>query len=145
MIGTGDKQMIVPAPSGVARRLVLGFVFAFLALQLLLPLSYYATGSGSDERFAWRMFSPVAARKCEPFVFEASEAGAESLLPLRSTVQTTWVGLLRRQQRPVVHELLQWRCEESAARSVRYELRCTAPDGSELEPVAIPLNCDRER
>ncbi|MBW2464764.1 MAG: hypothetical protein JRH11_24155, partial [Deltaproteobacteria bacterium] len=34
-------------------------IVAFLAFQLLLPLRYYMGSDEFDERFAWRMFSPI--------------------------------------------------------------------------------------
>ena len=37
----------------------------FLTVQLLLPLHYYLLRKDPhDERFAWRMFSPMRAAKC---------------------------------------------------------------------------------
>jgi len=42
-----------------------GFIAAFVAVQLLLPLHYYlARLDRHDERFAWRMFSPTRMVTC---------------------------------------------------------------------------------
>jgi hypothetical protein len=41
------------------------FIIAFLAVQLLLPLHYYLVRHDPhDERFAWRMFSPMRMADC---------------------------------------------------------------------------------
>ena len=43
-----------------------GFIVAFVAVQLLLPLHYYTVRLDEhDERWAWRMFSPTRMVQCE--------------------------------------------------------------------------------
>jgi hypothetical protein len=42
------------------------FIMLFLAVQLLLPLRYYIRHRDlHDERFAWRMFSPMRMAHCK--------------------------------------------------------------------------------
>lgn len=48
------------------RRWPNGFIVAFVAVQLILPLHYYMVRIDShDERFAWRMFSPTRMVTCD--------------------------------------------------------------------------------
>jgi len=45
------------------------FIAVFVIAQLLLPLHYYlARKDPHDERFAWRMFSPMRMARCVPSV-----------------------------------------------------------------------------
>jgi hypothetical protein len=47
------------------KRWPLIIIHAFLAVQIALPLHYYAgRADKNDERFAWRMFSPVRMIRC---------------------------------------------------------------------------------
>ena len=43
------------------------FIVAFVLAQLLIPLHYYiGHRDPHDERFAWRMFSPIRMAQCAP-------------------------------------------------------------------------------
>ncbi|MCB9791826.1 MAG: hypothetical protein H6741_03780 [Alphaproteobacteria bacterium] len=68
------------------------FAGGLLLLQALLPLRYY-TGTSDiyDERFAWRMFSPVRMLRCGA---KFSAEGEE--LKLSREVHSAWITLVGR-------------------------------------------------
>ncbi len=124
--------LLVPPPTGGARRLANALIALLLLHQLLVPLGYYLGGGGSDERFAWRMFSSVfyrekeRARICRGSLREwILEGGArERAVDLRSLLPGMWLPALDTGRRDVVEGLLRWRCPRSEAARVRFELAC---------------------
>ncbi|MCB9758856.1 MAG: hypothetical protein H6739_03375 [Alphaproteobacteria bacterium] len=68
------------------------FIAVILVGQLLLPLRYYAFGDDPyDERFSWRMFSPIRMVKCGAR-FEA----AGKPVDLNETFHSAWITLVGR-------------------------------------------------
>ncbi len=66
-----------PAPRSAApRRGAAGSSRVFVLVQLLLPLLYYVRPQAipHDERFAWRMFSPMRMARCAPYVADRRRA-----------------------------------------------------------------------
>ena len=62
-------------PSDRVRALRRAFILGFLALQLIAPASYYLwRDNPMDERFAWRMFSPIRLIKCDVTLYDATHA-----------------------------------------------------------------------
>lgn len=139
-----------PAPDGAApgrsRAWSNAFIVAFLLFQVLVPLRYYAAGSGSDERFAWRFFSTVGSRRCEVRVDELVELGGVvrmRAVDLPSELPSVWIGMLRGERPQVVAKFLQRRCEPHGVREVVYRRTCVEPDGSTLPPREIAWDCAR--
>lgn len=102
-------------------------ITAFLALNVAAPLSYYFGDDAYDERFAWRMFSPVRLAKCS---VELSD-GATVIRPNRKTHQV-WINLMRRARRSIFEGYARQYCaaEKAAGRTPQLfvKLRCDAPD-----------------
>ena len=57
------------------------FAGLFLLFQFAMPLAYYFGDQAYDERFSWRMFSPVHLERCSIDVVEQVE-GADRKVPL---------------------------------------------------------------
>ena len=111
-----------------------------LAFHLLMPLRYYLGGGGYDERFSWRMFSTLRMQQCKVKVEET--IGDETRrVDLQKELQIAWVGMLERYRRAVVDKLLERRCAQAHARSVRYEHACTDTDGSTLPVDHVSMDC----
>lgn len=102
-----------------------GFVAAFLALQLALPLEYYACRDDAhDERFAWRMFSPERMVQCAPTFLVGGERAR-----LDRTFHEAWIELARRGRLAVLEAMGARLCEEHPGKDVRLDLRCKTIEG----------------
>lgn len=117
-----------PPPTGRARARVNGFIVAFLAVQVLAPLSYYTLRQDRlDERFAWRMFSEVRMVRCE-----ARFAVAGSAVALSARYHSAWITLLERGRRDVVRGVALDLCADHPGQPVTLDLACTFPDRTTL-------------
>lgn len=100
------------------------FILVFLLLQLLLPLRYYiAHRDPHDERFAWRMFSPMRMAKCEP-TFVVGTAP----LQLSGAFHEAWYELAARGRFSVVEAMGAELCRQHPNTPVVVTLKCTYID-----------------
>lgn len=113
-------------------------VIAWLAAQLAIPLGYYVDPDPMDERFAWRMFSPVRMVRCSVRVEEAPD-GVRRPVRLSQELHTVWINLLKRGRPAVVQQLARQRCGAMDARgeqpALYVDLACVLPDGEVHRPV----------
>ncbi len=106
------------------------FIVLFLGGQLLAPASYYLwRDNPMDERFAWRMFSPVRMVRCTAYAFEGQEK-----VNLSNQVHMVWTTLMRRGRLDVVDAVAAQLCETSATGQVSFEVQCILPDGEVWRP-----------
>jgi hypothetical protein len=113
---------------------------------VLVPLGYYARGGGSDERFAWRMFSTLRMQRCQVRIDEAADRGGAVVrraVHLPSELSSVWIGLLRSERPQVVAKFLRRRCESAEVSEVFYSRTCSDTDGRALPPRAIVWDCAR--
>jgi hypothetical protein len=99
-----------------------------VASQLLLPLHYYVLRRDPhDERFAWRMFSPMRMTTCEPrFVRDGAPIALD-----REFVRA-WVVLAQRGRFAVIEEMAARLCAQQPGSKVVVSLACARggqPDG----------------
>lgn len=111
-------------PVGHVRALVASwrgrFILAFLAIQLLAPLHYYLVRRDAhDERFAWRMFSPMRMAKCEVNVSVDGQP-----VNLYGEFHEAWVKLAERGRFVVIEEMAQRLCDENKGKPVEVSLDC---------------------
>jgi len=100
------------------------FIAAFLLVQLLLPLLYYiARRDPHDERFAWRMFSPMRMAKCTPHF---TVGGAP--LSLYGNFHEAWIELAERGRFVVVEAMAAKLCHDHPGTPVDVTLDCTYLD-----------------
>ncbi len=100
------------------------FIVAFLLVQLLLPLRYYiAHRDPHDERFAWRMFSPLRMATCSPQV-TIDDAPAR----LGAEFHEAWVEIAKRGRFVVVEAMGKKLCAKYPGKEVRVSLDCTYLD-----------------
>jgi hypothetical protein len=57
------------------------FIVGWVGLQVALPLSYYLGDDRFDERFAWRMFSPVRLSECRVKLVDRTDGAATIVRP----------------------------------------------------------------
>src|SRR5215467_8824044 len=118
----------MPAPVKAIRALVRTwrgrFILVFVAAQLLLPLHYYvARRDLHDERFAWRMFSPMRMAKCTP---KASLDGKP--LDLNTEFHEAWMEMASRGRFVVVEAMGKRLCAQHPGANVTMSLDCTYID-----------------
>lgn len=130
----------IPSKSESPTSKVRAFVAALVALQLLIPLTYYLRDDPYDERFAWRMFSGVRLHRCQT---EAFDLNGEQARPIRlpQVIHRAWINHLSRNRRSVVHAFLERRCEDGEGEAVRVVNRCVTPSRRELEPQIYERVC----
>lgn len=125
------------------------FIVLFLLVQVLLPLRYYVRDDLFDERFAWRMFSPIRVTDCTVGWTEGRDGGEEPL-DLDALLPQPWIGLMRRARMDVVEGFGRHRCAllraEAEAPVLRVDVACSHPDGAVRHPIDPAENlCERIR
>ena len=100
------------------------FILAFVAVQLLLPLRYYvAHRDPHDERFAWRMFSPMRMSGCNPtFAVDGKP------LDLGKTFHEAWIELAKRGRFVIVEDMAAHVCADHPGKKVEVTLACSYLD-----------------
>ena len=99
------------------------FIALFLLVQLLLPLHYYGRRDPHDERFSWRMFSPMRMARCTPSVMigdKPANLGAE--------FHEAWLEIAKRGRFQVIEKMGARLCEKYPAQEVRLSVDCTYID-----------------
>ncbi len=100
------------------------FITVFVAAQLLLPLHYYiGHRDPHDERFAWRMFSPMRMAQCTPHVAIDGKP-----LDLGTAFHEAWIEIAGRGRFVVVEEMGEKLCHDHPGSSVTMSLDCTYLD-----------------
>ena len=137
-----DAARDLRTPARWRRRVARGAML-LLAVQLLLPLTYYTVrGAPYDERFAWRMFSAIRLHRCTSEAVEIDVDGSASApLELRGLVHVGWVSLMRRNRQDVIEAFLRRRCEEAGVAAVRLENFCESSAGEALAPQRYVRHC----
>jgi hypothetical protein len=102
-----------------------GVVIAVIvATQLLLPLDYYlARRDVHDERFAWRMFSPMRMTTCAP-VFTVDD----TRVPLHAHFHEAWIEIAKRGRFNVVEAMAAELCRKHPGQRVGVTLSCRYVD-----------------
>ncbi len=96
------------------------FILAFVLVQLLLPLRYYAANRDPhDERFAWRMFSPMRMTRCTPHVQLDDKP-----LALSDYFHEAWIELAERGRFVVVEAMAARLCHDHPGKAVHLTLEC---------------------
>jgi hypothetical protein len=91
-----------------------------VATQMLIPLHYYLVRRDPhDERFAWRMFSPMRMSTCRPAFFKD-----EQPLPLAAEFHEAWVNIASRGRFTVLEAMAARLCAKYPGAAIRLELSC---------------------
>lgn len=100
------------------------FIVAFLLLQLLLPLSYYTVRRDPhDERFAWRMFSPMRMTQCR-LTFMVDKRQEE----LGTKFHEAWIEVAQRGRAVVIEQMAKKLCDANPGKPVEVTVDCTYLD-----------------
>ncbi len=105
-------------------------VFAFLGLQFGAPIHYYASDRVYDERFAWRMFSPIRMVRCQTRVTDHS-GDAPVEVELSREVPAPWISWMKRGHTRVVRAAGRAMCDSRGPDArLTADLQCNLPDGT---------------
>ena len=100
------------------------FIVGFILVQALLPLHYNAgRRDPHDERFAWRMFSPMRMAKCR-LSFTVDKRPVE----LGTTFHEAWIEVAQRGRAVVIEEMAHKLCAQNPGKPVEVTLDCTYMD-----------------
>jgi len=106
--------------SGILRTWQGWVILAVVTSQLLLPIHYYTTRRDPhDERFAWRMFSPMRMTEC---AVRATLDGAP--VALEREPRLVELALARRGRFAVVEEMGARLCKKHLPKAVVFSLDC---------------------
>jgi hypothetical protein len=97
------------------------FIVAFIVLQLAIPLRYYVGHRDPrDERFAWRMFSPMRMAQCKP----TFKLDGTAINPY-TEFHEAWNELAERGRFTVIEAMGAELCKRHPKSEVRVSLDCT--------------------
>ena len=95
-------------------------ILVVLVAQLLIPITYYvARRDPHDERFAWRMFSPMRMTKCTPR-FSLDEKPVD----LTAEFHEAWIEIARRGRFNVIEAMGAKLCEKHPGSQVHVIVDC---------------------
>lgn len=111
-------------------------IHLLLAALILPPLYYYlASDDKRDERFAWRMFSPVRVEKCGTQIFVGDQ---ERPTQLGASFHNAWVGVAQRGRKQVIRAMAQRLCDDNPGQAVRVRVLCEEkPQAAAAKPVML--------
>lgn len=103
-------------------------IHAVLFVLLAAPLYYYLVNSDHrDERFAWRMFSPIRSEKCSAQFLLGPEHQA---LKASDTFHSAWIGLAQRGRQQIIEAMGTRLCEKFPKQELRIRVLCEQFPGS---------------
>lgn len=112
---------------------------AFVAVQLLLPLQYYCGRQDKhDERFAWRMFSPMRMTTCNPVFTRNGQP-----IVLGNRYHEAWGTLAKRGRQVVLDAMAKDLCQPGA--DVRLTMTCSYLNATERVTAGDRNLCEAAR
>lgn len=111
----------------------------YVIVQLALPAAYYLRSDRHDERFSWRMFSPMRMTRCQPVARVQGQP-----VVLSAHFHEAWIELARRGRRSVLDELGRALCRKYPGSAVSLEVTCEYQGGARATQVLAPC-AGRER
>jgi hypothetical protein len=127
----------VPHVGSLLRTWTGRFIALVVVVQLLLPLHYYTVRDRHDERFAWRMFSPMRMTRCEFAMTRDNQP-----VRLASEFHIYWIKAIEERARFVVLEAMAAElCRKHPGSEVKAHAKCTYLDGEVITYGGFDL-CD---
>ena len=104
-------------------------ILLVLASQLVLPFHYYTVRRDPhDERFAWRMFSPMRMTRCTPMFMLDSKP-----VDLAKEFHEAWIEIAKRGRFVVIEEMAARMCQKHPGSTVHVVVDCKYLD----RPAAV--------
>lgn len=102
------------------------FILAFLVVQMVLPLAYYTIRRDPhDERYAWRMFSPMRMTECT-----LGASIDKQPVNLGAQFHEAWINIAERGRFVVAEAIAARLCEKNPGKPVEMTLDCKYVDGA---------------
>jgi len=120
------------------RREAIGIHLILCAL-LAIPLHYYTLNDDKrDERFSWRMFSPVRSERCgtQFFVDDLKVRASQHF-------HNAWVGIAQRGRKQVILKMAQTLCHKFPGKSVGVRIQCEQTPNSTVRNRALLEGTER--
>jgi hypothetical protein len=95
----------------------------FVVIQLALPALYFARKDPHDERFAWRMFSPMRMTRCTPIATLNDQP-----FDLAGQFHEAWLELVQRGRFRVIEAIGARLCKDHPNTEVRISIDCVYLD-----------------
>ena len=103
------------------------FIAILVTSQLLLPLHYYTVNRDPhDERFAWRMFSPMRMTACQP-TFKLDDKP----ILLAAEFHEAWIEIAKRGRFRVIEEMAAQLCAKHPGSAVTVTMSCNYLGGQQ--------------
>ena len=137
-----STETINEPPSSAKRKGIAVLIVIFLALQIIIPLTYYLGNEPTSERFSWRMFSSVDLSTWDTKVFATVEQNGklvEQEIQVAASMQETYVKTIERAQFDIVEVFLRKLSEQEGVREVRFEAQGTFPSGKLMAPIRLAM------
>ncbi len=100
-------------------------ILAYLAIQIAAPLHYYTVREDRhDERFAWRMFSPMRMMACDAPRGRAMFTVDGQAVPIGNTFHEAWIAIAKRGRKVVLETMAEQLCRAHPGADVRLDLTC---------------------
>ena len=101
------------------------FITLFIAIQVALPLHYYLLRRDRhDERFAWRMFSPIRMVKCDVTMTRDDQP-----IALGKEFHEAWLKLAERGRRTVIEAMGHQLCQRYKNSAIVARAACRPLEG----------------
>lgn len=95
-------------------------IVLFIAIQVALPITYYTMRRDAhDERFAWRMFSPMRMTKCVPKLTVDGKP-----VDLAREFHEAWIEIAKRGRFVVIEKMGAKLCEKHPNSQVHVVVEC---------------------
>lgn len=94
-------------------------IVAVVLSQLLIPLAYYSHRDPHDERFAWRMFSPMRMAQCAPDMRVDGKR-----FELGNEFHEAWIEIAKRGRFRVLEQMAKRLCTKNPGAEVTLRLSC---------------------
>lgn len=105
-------------------------ILAFVTIQLVAPLHYYlARDDKHDERFAWRMFSPMRMMACDAPKGQPMFSVDGAPVRMYETFHEAWVDIAKRGRYVVLEAMARKLCADHPGAQVRLHLECRPLSG----------------
>ncbi len=106
------------------------FIAVFVAIQLLAPLHYYLVRTDKhDERFAWRMFSPMRMMACDAPSGQTIFSVDGTPVHMYETFHEAWVSIAKRGRYVVLEAMAAKLCNDHPGSAVTLNLVCKPISG----------------
>jgi hypothetical protein len=101
-------------------------ILAWIAVQIALPVFYYRSRRDPhDERFAWRMFSPMRMIQCQPqFLLD------DKPIDLGGKFHEAWIDIAGRGRFDVVEAMGARLCHDLPNKRIELRMQCRQLDGT---------------